>query len=45
MEKQKKVDLKDPRIQERIKYVDKMHKEIEERKKIPHGSLDVIITR
>ena len=30
-----KVDLNDPRIQERIKYIDEMHKQAEERQKVP----------
>lgn len=30
-----KVDMNDPRIQERIKYVDEMYEQAEKRKKVP----------
>ena len=31
----KKVDLNDPRIQERLKYLDEMHEQAEKRKRVP----------
>jgi lysozyme family protein len=33
--KMEKVDMNDPRIQERIKYVDEMYEQAEKRKKVP----------
>lgn len=33
--KMEKVDLNDPRIKERIKYVEEMYKQAEERQKVP----------
>lgn len=40
----RKVDLKDPRVQQRIKYLDKLHQEIEDRKKIRPRALNAEIT-
>lgn len=31
----KKVDLNDPRIQERLKYLDEVHEQAEKRKRVP----------
>jgi hypothetical protein len=34
MKKQRKASLKDPRIKERLEYLDKLHQESEDRKRI-----------
>lgn len=42
---QEKVDLNDPRIKEKIAYVDKCHEEIEKRKHVPTEAWHQIINR
>ena len=43
--KMEKVDMNDPRIQERLKYLEEMYEQIEERQKVPWWAWFEQITR
>ncbi len=45
MKKQRKASLKDPRIKERLEYLDKLHQESEDRKRIKPWALNAEVIR